>query len=409
MKLSAIALRNVFRNSRRSALSLTAVAVAALSITLLFALLEGIRADIRHNAWNYETGEVRLRHAEFDRYEYLNPVQYAVSDYFSVIERLEKLPEVAAVSPRINVTGVTFIGERQFSARGIGMDFTREHGFQRDLQAIVAAGRLPEPQTSEAIVGNRLARELGLEIGDSVTFLTQTRTRGSNAFTVDVVGLAAFPVARMDRTSYLMPIETAGHYLRMRGGASELLLKSVDGRSDALAQSVQTMLDRQGLDELNVTLWSEVSGGYSYLQVADVVYRIIALFFFLLGSTVIINTTMMTVHERTREIGTLSAMGMPGRDLVRLFFTEATYLGIGGSLAGVLLGAALVIPLQHTGIDFGAQMEMVDMDLSTVLYPVLNWRSTVLVFFYSLAIAMLAAFFPARRAARLTPVEALRS
>jgi len=409
MKLAGIALRNVFRNGRSSLLSVTAVAVAALSITLLFALLEGIRADIRRNAWNYESGEVRIRNADFDRYEYLNPVQYVVPDYRALTERLEQLPQVAAVSPRINIPAVSFRGERQISARGIGLDFTTEQEYQDDLQAIVAAGRLPEPGTSEAILGNRLARELGAGVGDTVTFLTQTRTRTSNAFTVDVVGLAAFPVAALDRTAFLLPIDAAGHYMRMRDAASEVLLKSTDGRTEVLKTGVSALLSEEGPEGMNVTPWTEVSGGYGYLQMADVVYRIIALFFFLLGSTVIVNTTMMTIHERTREIGTLSAMGMRGGELVRLFFTEATYLGIAGSLAGVLAGAALALPLQYTGIDFGAQMEMVDMDISTVLYPVLNWRSTVLTFFYSLAVAMLASFVPARRAAKLQPVVALRA
>ena len=129
MKLAGIALRNVFRNGRRSLLSVTAVAVAALSITLLFALLEGIRADIRRNAWNYESGEVRIRNADFDRYEYLNPVQYVVPDYRALTERLEQLPQVAAVSPRINIPAVSFRGERQISARGIGLDFTTEQEY----------------------------------------------------------------------------------------------------------------------------------------------------------------------------------------------------------------------------------------------------------------------------------------
>ncbi len=409
MKLATIALRNIFRNKRRSLLSVTAVAVAALGITLLFALLEGIREDIRHNAWNYETGQVRVRNAEYDRYEYLNPVQYVVPEYLTLTERLETLPEVSAVSPRITIASVSFRGERQISARGIGMDMTAERRYQDDLEGIVAEGRLPEPGSTEAILGNRLARELGVQIGDSVTFLTQTRVRTSNAFTVDVVGIAAFPVAQLDRSTFLLPIERAAHYMRMGDAATELLIKGAGVPTETLATAVAAETADHGLEGMNVTPWSEVSGGYAYLQVANVVYRIIALFFFLLGSTVIVNTTMMTIHERTREIGTLAAMGMRRGELIRLFFTEATYLGIAGSLAGVLLGSAIALPLQHTGIDFSAQMELVDMDLSTMLYPVLNWRSTVLTFFYSLAVAMLASFIPARRAAKLQPVEALRS
>ena len=419
MKLWNIALRNIFRNGRRSVLSILAVAVAAMSITLLFALVEGIKEDIRHNSWNYETGEVRLRNSQFDRYEYLNPVHYVLPEYESVLQDLEELKEresmleVATFSPRINVNAVAFRGERRIFARGIAVDLERERRFQ-DLDDIVVAGRLPEPGRAEAVLGSRLARELGVELGGTATFLTQTRVRGSNAFTVDVVGIASVPVALLDRTTFLMPLNVAAGYLRMGNAASEILIKA-DGRSgDELAELLNAELaphhsgDGYLGGRLQAVSWTELSAGYSFLRVADVVYSIIALVFFLLAGTVIINTTMMTVHERTQEIGTLGSMGMRGRELVRLFFTEAAYLGFAGSLAGVVLGVAIAVPLGHVGIDFGAAMEMVEMDISTVLYPVLNFRSTVWVFLYSFIIAVLASFPPAVRAARLRPVDALR-
>lgn len=407
MKLSRIALRNVFRNGRRSLLSVTAVAVAAMSITLLFAVLEGIRVDVRRNSWNYESGQVRLRHSEFDRYEYLNPVQYLVDDYEQLVARLGDRPEVESISPRINVQGVSFRGERQIPSRGIAVDFETEGRYQ-DLEALVARGRLPGGGTSEAILGVRLAQELGVDLGDSVTFLTQTRIRSSNAFTVDVVGIANFPVGGLNSSAYLLPLDTASRYIRAAGGVSEVLVKGANVSTEVLADAVRSELQVAGREEINVTAWTQISGGYAYLQVADILYSIIALIFFLLGSTVVINTTMMTIHERTGEIGTLSAMGMHGKELVRLFFIEACYLGVAGSALGVLTGILIGLPLQHIGIDFGQAMDMVDMDLGQVLYPVLNLRSTLIVFLYSSVVAMLASFLPARRAAKLKPVEALR-
>ncbi len=408
MKLSVIAFRNIFRNGRRSLLSIVAIAVAAFAITMLFSVLEGIKVDIRHNAWNYESGEVRLRNADYDRYEHLNPTQYVVPDYTRVVERLQAKPSVAAVSPRINVPGAAFRDGRQIASRGIGVDLELERRYQ-DLEDIAVEGRLPEPGTSEAILGHELARDLGVEIGGEATFLTQTRLRTSNAFTVDVVGIADFPMAGLNRTSFIFPIESAARYLRMGDGASEILVKSANDDLDMLTSEVHEAVRESGVEGLNVTQWTEVSGGWAYLQMADVVYNIVAFVFFILGSTVVINTTMMTIHERTREIGTLGAMGMHGSELVRLFFTEAAYLGMVGSLLGVLMGIGVTIPLQTIGIDFGEAMEMANMDLSTVLYPVLNLRSTLVVFLYSSAVAMAASVFPARRAAKLKPVEALRT
>jgi putative ABC transport system permease protein len=409
VKVSVIALRNVFRNRRRSILSVTAVGVAAMSITLLFSVLEGLKHDIRVNSWNYETGQIRIRHQDFDRYEYLNPVQYVVEDADSLVEVLRNRPDISAVSPRITVPAAAFRGERQIFARGLGLDLAWEGEYQ-DLESTVVRGRLPEPKTQEAVLGVRLAQELEVEIGGHVTFLTQTRTRRSNAFTVDVVGLVSFPVAQMDKAVFILPLEAAGHFMRMGGAVSEIHLKTgeKDG-SVGIARKVNRYLESSGPHGARATSWTEVSAGYDYLQMAQVVYAIMALFFFLLGSTVVINTTMMTVHERTREIGTLSAMGMHGGELVRLFFTEAAYLAVTGSFCGVMTGIAIALPLGRFGINMGAAMEMVDMSISSVLYPVVNWHSTVVVFLYSVAVALAASFFPARRASRLRPVEALRS
>ncbi|MFP4644468.1 MAG: ABC transporter permease [Spirochaetales bacterium] len=408
MNVSVIAFRNVFRNRRRSLLSIIAIAVAAFSITMLFSVLEGIKVDVRRNSWNYETGQVRLRNTDFDRYEHLNPTHYVVPEYERLVERLREKPAVSDISPRINISAAAFRDDTQIAAQGLGVDLELEPRYQ-DLDSVVAEGRLPEPGTSEAIVGYALARDLGVDIGDQATFLTQTRLRTSNAFTVDIVGLANFPMAGMNSSAFILPFDQAARYLRMGDAASEILVKSGNGDLDELTADVRDAVRESGVEGLTVTPWTEVSGGWAYLQVADAVYNIIALVFFILGSTVVINTTMMTIHERTSEIGTLGAMGMHGGELVRLFFTEAAYLGLAGSFIGVLMGIGLTIPLQHLGIDFGETMEMANMDISSVLYPVLNLRSTLVVFLYSAAVAMAASVVPARRAAKLKPVEALRA
>lgn len=407
MKLHRIALRNVFRNGRRSLLSLTAVAIAAMSITLLFSVLAGIQNDVRHNSWNFESGEVRLRHAMFDEYEYLNPVQYMIDDFEPLADSLLVLDEVHAVSPRVSIAGVTIQNSREIASMGMGLDMNREQSFQ-DLGVLVASGRLPEAGQNEALLGFRLARELGIEVGDSFTVLTQTRARASNAFTLDVVGLADFPLGVLSSSAYILPLDRAQHFLRSRGGITELLVKG-DGRdTEGLQAAVEAQLSAANRDELNATPWTVASGGYAYLQMAGPVYSIFALVFFVLGSTVIINTTMMTVHERTREIGTLSALGMKGRDLVRLFFTEGAFLGLAGSAIGVLVGAVIALVLGRVGIDFGTTMELIDMDISNVLYPAVNMGSLLFVFAYSSVIATGASFLPSRRAAKLSPVEALR-
>ena len=100
MKLAKIAFRNIRRNHRRSLLSGTAIAVAAMAITFLFSYITGFLGDYQSNVVRYMTGHVRIRHVEYDENEQLNPLHLSVADYEEVVRKLEAEDGVAAVVPR---------------------------------------------------------------------------------------------------------------------------------------------------------------------------------------------------------------------------------------------------------------------------------------------------------------------
>ncbi len=153
-----------------------------------------------------------------------------------------------------------------------------------------------------------------------------------------------------------------------------------------------------------------MNGMAAMIDLAVKIYDIIGIIFFLLASTVIVNTTIMVIFERMKEIGTLGAMGMTGRQLVKLFFLESLFISIVGALVGIAIGIGVTAYFGVVGIDaFAKAMEGMDsMGIGAILYPVLNFKSTVMVFVYSLVVTGLATWWPSRRAAKITPVEALR-
>jgi putative ABC transport system permease protein len=228
--------------------------------------------------------------------------------------------------------------------------------------------------------------------------------------TFEIVGLASFPIQGFSESHFLIPLDVAQYFLRMPGEVTDLLVKTTGAAAlPALASDLEATLAPRSETPLEAAAWTELQTTYSFMEIADVTYTIMALFFFVLGSSVIVNTTMMVIYERTREIGTLSAMGMEGGQLVRMFFLEAAMIAAAGAAIGVLLGIGITVPLSAWGLDFSASMQGVDMEISNVLYPRLNLRSTVFVFVYSVAVAAVASLFPSRRAARVSPAEALRS
>lgn len=413
MKLYKIALRNIARNKRRSLLSGTAIAIAGFAIVFLFAMIAGMMDDMRDNLWTYMTGAVRVRNAEFDKYERLNPMHLAVPDVDRLLEEILADPSVETVSPRINFPGRVPVGgigsDRKVNVMGQAVDFSLERSFQ-EYEKTLIEGRLPAMGSREAVIGRRLAGELEMGIGDKFTVLSQSGSRGSNAVTYEIVGLLVLPMPSVEKVMVQVPLDTAQRVLWLPDQVQEILVKlEIDGDSPKLV--AQRLSDSLQADvNLNVMHWREINGMAAMMDLAARIYDVIGIIFFLLASTVIINTTIMVIFERMREIGTLGAMGMTGKQLVKLFFMESLFISMAGAVVGILIGIALVA---YTGrVGFGAfadAMEGMDaMGFSSVFYPRLNFKSTVVVFLYSLAVTGLATWWPSRRAAKITPVEALR-
>lgn len=414
MKIYQIALRNISRNKRRSMLSGTAIAIAAFVIVFLFSFMAGVINDMESNLWTYMVGAIRIRHADFDKYERLNPLHLAIPDYTSLMADIQTDPSVSVLSPRINFPGRIPVGgienDKKINVMGMGVDFDRELYYQ-DYKQTLIEGRIPQMGSREALVGRTMASRIDAGIGDKFTVLSESGSRGSNAYTFTIVGILSLPLAGLEKNMIQVPLDTAQRFLWLPNQVQEILVK-IDPKGDS-PKNVANRLSL-GLESdvpLNVWEYKRVNGMASYIDVAAKVYDLIAILFFLLASTVIINTTIMVIFERMKEIGTLAAMGMTGKQLVKLFFLEALFISIAGALFGILAGIALSAYLGNVGFSAMADaMEGLDasMGVGSIIYPVLNFRSVVLVFIYAVAVSSLATWWPSRRAAKISPVEALR-
>jgi putative ABC transport system permease protein len=409
MKLGRLAFRNIRRNRRRSLLSGLAIGLSTLFITFMFSWLAGILGDYRRNIVNYVTGHVRLRNAQYEASERLNPLHLSVPSYRGLVDRLEAESGAAAVVPRIQFATALYRGEETFGALGLGLDFAREERVMQVGRSLVE-GRLPRAGEREMLLGAGLAAEAGATVGDRFTLLGKNKYLGLAGMTFAVTGIVRFPAASFNLTFLLVPIETAERMLKMQDEATEVLLLARDeGRVGELSARTSRILAETRMQGIEVRPWDTIGMLVSLLRSVDVMYNFIALFFFILGTTVIVNTTMMVIFERLREIGTVAALGMKPGEIVRLFFLEAFYISALAAFLGVALGSALTLALQRTGVDLTRMLQGVDLEVSPVVHPRLSLRSTVFVFFYSVAVASLASFLPSRRAARIQPVEALRS
>ena len=409
MNLGSIAFRNIRRNTKRSILSATAIAVATFTIVFMFALIHGMTKDMEWNITSYVTGEIRLRNREYDKNEMMNPVHLNIQNASKIITGVEELPGTLLTVPRIPFLARVYRNHESFNIRGVGLDFEKEKQFQ-DLGKHIIEGSLPEPGTSGAILGLKLAKNMDLKIGDKFTVLTTTVYRSTNAMTFTVAGIAAFSVAGLNSSTFYAPLARIQRLIKARNSVTEILVKVK--KSSSLKKTVKEishLLVKDGDTTTGVKAYTSMDTTLSLMAIAQLSYDLIALIFFILASSVIVNTTIMVIYERMKEIGTMSAMGMTGGQIQRLFFLEAFFVGILGALAGVIIGIGITLPLSSIGINFGSAMEGINMEISNTIKPALDLFSTVFVFAFSVAVSSLSTLLPTRKAACIEPAEALKS
>lgn len=405
MKLSGIALRNVKRNRKRSTLSILSTGIATFAIVFLFAYMDGMTDDMKDMAYNYNTGEIVIRNKMFD--EKVFSLNRAVDNYTGLLSKLaDKYPDFL-FSPRINFPSTVLDGDRSYQCFGLSVDFQLEREYL-NLDKSIINGRLPR-SPREVLMGEGLAKELGLNIGEKFTPITATRRGASTGITFKITGIARFRNSTFTNKTFIVPLTELPVMLRMKGAVTEILIKNIgEERLSEAVSLINTEIEKSGYSDIHAVSWKKIGLGFSMIRMANITYTIMAFFFFFLASSVIANTMLMVIFERRKEIGTITAMGMNSFEVIRLFFLEAFFLGIFGAAAGVTAGALLVIPLSYTGLDFSSVAEDIDMGMSFVIYPQLNLKSTALVFFYSVFVSSFISFFPSKSVSRVDPVEALR-
>lgn len=416
MRLAHIAFRNLWRNTTRTVLSISGITIASILGVFFLAMLDGLQESAQENVLKYYTGVIQVRHEDYGEYEYLSPMHLYIPNIAPLIQELKAVPGVTLVSPRVSAPGQIYIDDDQlddepgerYNALAFGVDVDGEQSIL-DPQTLVRHGRLPRAGEREVAVGYELAERIGLAIGDTFAFLAQTAERAVNAASFEITGILSFPQSEFNDSRFLVAFDTVQSFLGMDGGAQQLVVMTEEPEESEpqLAAIREIIADSDAYDSVGVTYWKEEGELYAILASTAAIYDIMVIFFLLLGATVIVNTTMMTVFERYREIGVLGSMGMRPREVVRLFFLEAVMAGLISAVVGVGVGSGLSLLFGATGIPLPATYGELGFEMSNVMYPKLTLSTVVLMFVYTVTIPALVTLLPTRKAARIEPVEAL--
>jgi ABC-type lipoprotein release transport system permease subunit len=272
------------------------------------------------------------------------------------------------------------------------------------LTADLRAGRLlTSADTTSIVVGTELAAALGLKPGAQVTLEARTVSGQLNAIDVDVVGVASSTLPDEGKWLVVMPLDAARHLVGMEAddGATALVVR-LDHleRAEDVARQLGTALG----SAVEVRSWRQVGEYFdqairTFAKAQALLLAIVGL----LALLVIANTQMLSASERTREIGTLTALGAPRAFVRRMFLLESVVLGALAAVAGALLGVAVCAITARIGLPFKPPNQPV-----VLVRPIASLSTAAIATVAAIAVAVIGAVIPAWIGSRKRPVEALK-
>ena len=388
------------------------MALGTAALILGSGLSDGIARQLTDNLVAVQTGEIMVvrreegfvrQNSPFDAYS-----RDRIQNGEAVVKEIEKRSSelgILQVAPYLHARGTAIASNRSTPAVVLGIVPEREPELFKALPPV--KGAVLSHREDEVYVGEPVARILRLSVGDSVSLLIQTPEGAMNSTDAVVCGIFRKGAPWYDNT-FFIPLAAARKLDDTTDGVTNIKVRAqVSGR--ALERIRVDLREMVSVLSPGTSVESAREAGrfsFSIIQANEASLTILSIFLFAAAAVGIVNAMLMSVHERTREIGTIRAMGMRRDGVVRLFLLEGLALGVVAAVLGVLAGGAMVLYWANAGIEMNT-VTLAWLAGGDFLYPRLELQSVLRAALAIIAMSTLAAIYPAYAASRLEPREAL--
>ncbi len=402
-----MAWRNLWRHKRRTWLTVGAMIFSNLLLVFMISLQFGSYQMMIDNTLMAFAGHIQVQR---DGYNEEPRMRKSIEAVIPLAERIRRHLGREKVAARAMAFAMTSSEERSYGLQLVGVEPKHEPGVSTIPGLITHGQYFSSMDAEEIVIGSVLARNLRVQPGDEVTLLGSGRDGSFAAGVVTVAGVFDSGISDIDRNMAQLPLGYFQSLFAMDDQGHSIVVNANDlTQVAAVAQEIQTLLAQES--ELDVLDWIRLQPGLKQAIQAD-----LASAWFMYGVLIVLvafsvlNTQLMSVLERTREFGTMMALGVKPARLGRLVMMETIVMSGLGLAIGVALGFALTYYLSIVGFTYPGMDQMADrFNLPERMYPSMTVFSVMLGPLVVFAFSLMASIYPALRLFFLQPVAAMRA
>ena len=402
--LFAVAWRNLWRQSRRSLITASAMAIGVAMCMSMIAFMDGMYGQMFDVLVGQKLGHVQMHHPDYPGRNLLHDTMPE-----SVVDEVRDVDGVEGLSARLNGYGLMGGERTSVGVKLVGINPSDEDALTHLSNMVIEGEYLTEESQNQTIIGNQLAEDLSVSIGDMVVIVTQGADGSMGNELLEVSGIFNTGSVSMDKSGAYLHIADLQNLFVLPESVHEVLITAPSKSGiDSLAESVRSVAS----DNVLVQTWYESDPQTAQMMSLQDVSAVIMLsIVFSVAALGVLNTMLMSVFERTRELGLLKSLGVTPGQVVQLVMIESFLLALLACALGGLLGGVLDWYIVVHGLDMSSGGEGINyagVTLDPVIHGEVRPGGIVLTLVSVVVVSVLAAIWPAYRAARLHPVEAMR-
>jgi len=398
-----MAFRDLGRNRRRSFFSALAVAIGLALLMLMSSVINGEMGNAIQSAILLQSGHIQIRAQTYDANKSSLKWEDLVENPDQIASQVAALDQVKVATPRLFASGFLSTGNESTGVQIYGID-PNSAANDPYRQGILSGSFLTADDREGLLIGKPAADKLHLKAGDQVNLSVNTSNGDVLEQTFTVRGIYTTNTYGFDVNTIFMPIAKAQAITQTQNHASTIFVLLKDSSyTDSVVAALKVS------PNLKVLTWKDLNT--LIVEFETMANSYIGIFFMIIlaiTASVIVNTLIMSVYERTREIGILSAIGMRGSRILGLFLAESSLLAVGGVIMGIIIGFLGIYLFNINGFYIG-NMGITGMLVTNTIRAKPELNSIVNVIIMTFVVTLLAGLYPAVMASRMQPVEALRA